>query len=298
MKSSTSSMIFTSLTLSSTTSAFSFMTGGKMHTNTKLSSSTEEFISSSPVVVAEEAFVEGRSTNAITDPLGLYPNSSDERMAGVIEPLEASFEQQDRMITDPLSLYPDPSSTTGVIMSASLPFLPRPVGLGAINQIPGDRGFDPFNLATDSEKLLWYREAEIKHARLAMLASVGWIASEFFDQDIAQLMGMNVVVDEFGRVPSVLNGGLDQINPYFWMEAICAASLLEFMTIRNANQEQPREPGDLNFDPLKFGGEGEYRFEMQESELVNGRLAMLAITSFAVQECLTNDSVVHQLFGL
>merc|ERR1719506_398885 len=103
-------MIFTSLTLSSTTSAFSFMTGGKMHTNTKLSSSTE--------VVAEEAFVEGRSTNAITDPLGLYPNSSDERMAGVIEPLEASFEQQDRMITDPLSLYPDPSSTTGVIMSA------------------------------------------------------------------------------------------------------------------------------------------------------------------------------------
>ena len=45
------------------------------------------------------------------------------------------------------------------------------------------------------------------------------------------------------------------------------------MTIRNANQEQPREPGDLNFDPLKFGGEGEYRFEMQESELVNGRLS-------------------------
>ena len=200
-------MIFTSLTLSSTTSAFSFMTGGNMHTNTKLSSSTEEFISSSPVVVAEEAFVEGRSTNAITDPLGLYPNSSDERMAGVIEPLEASFEQQDRMITDPLALYPDPSSTTGVIMSASLPFLPRPVGLGAINQFPGDRGFDPFNLATDSEKLLWYREAEIKHARLAMLASVGWIASEFFDQDIAQLMG---------RMSSLTSSG---VSPPFSMEA-------------------------------------------------------------------------------
>merc|ERR1719502_2266909 len=35
--------------------------------------------------------------------------------------------------------------------------------------LPGDVGFDK-----NKNSLLWMREAEIKHARLAMLAAVGW----------------------------------------------------------------------------------------------------------------------------
>ena len=31
--------------------------------------------------------------------------------------------------------------------------------------------FDPLMIADNSDKLAWYREAEIKHARLAMLAA-------------------------------------------------------------------------------------------------------------------------------
>ena len=37
---------------------------------------------------------------------------------------------------------------------------------------PGDIGFDPLAIADTPSALVWYREAEVKHARLAMLAAV------------------------------------------------------------------------------------------------------------------------------
>ena len=45
-------------------------------------------------------------------------------------------------------------------------------------QLAGDMGFDPLDLADTPESLAWYREAEVKHARLAMLAAFGWPVSE------------------------------------------------------------------------------------------------------------------------
>ena len=59
--------------------------------------------------------------------------------------------------------------------SIALPFLPRPAALDGSHA--GDYGFDPLGL---SEKLDFYamQEAEVRHARLAMLAVVGWPMSE------------------------------------------------------------------------------------------------------------------------
>ena len=52
-------------------------------------------------------------------------------------------------------------------MSTSIPFLSRPDPL--TGELAGDVGFDPLGLAKNREGLFEYREAEIKHARLAML---------------------------------------------------------------------------------------------------------------------------------
>jgi hypothetical protein len=52
-------------------------------------------------------------------------------------------------------------------MSESLPFMLRPQALDG--SMAGDVGFDPFGFAKTKEDLMYYREAEIKHARLAML---------------------------------------------------------------------------------------------------------------------------------
>ena len=57
---------------------------------------------------------------------------------------------------------------TNVVMSQALPFLPVSDVLRD-SPLAGNAGFDPLHLASSKEQLMWFREAEIKHARLAML---------------------------------------------------------------------------------------------------------------------------------
>merc|ERR1711998_671480 len=53
-------------------------------------------------------------------------------------------------------------------------------------------------------------------------------------------------------------------------------------------------PGDYGFDPLNIakGMSPQARFEMEEAEMLNGRLAMLAITNFALAEFITGNPVI------
>ena len=60
----------------------------------------------------------------------------------------------------------------------------------------GDFGFDPLGF-TEEFDLYTMQEAEIRHARLAMLAVVGWPLSE--------LVAPSFMLQD-GRAPSVLNG--------------------------------------------------------------------------------------------
>lgn len=91
-------------------------------------------------------------------------------------------------------------------MSKALPFAPRPKILDG--SLPGDVGFDPFNFAGgDKATLMNMREAEVKHARLAMLAAVGWPLAELFDGKIAGALGLESALTSTGSSPSVLNGG-------------------------------------------------------------------------------------------
>jgi hypothetical protein len=67
-------------------------------------------------------------------------------------------------------------------------------------------------IASDYERkrrVLWMREAEIKHSRLAMMAAAGWPLSELLDGPLSKLFGMpNVMEKTAGRAPSILNGHL------------------------------------------------------------------------------------------
>ncbi|MGK3756762.1 MAG: hypothetical protein ACI8RD_009076 [Bacillariaceae sp.] len=229
----------------------------------------------------------------VIDPLGLYSQDSPERQSGMIQPLQSGPQAQDKTVFDPLSLYQDKSELTNdVLMSASVPFLKRPAMLDG--SLPGDRGFDPFNFSSDDSKLQWYRESEIKHGRLAMLASVGWVLSELTHNTVASQLNLDSILGFSDKVPSVLNGGLGQTNPLFWIGAIGAAAALESIPTTNDNGDR-REPGDFNFDPLGLGGNDyKQKFDKQEAEIFNGRLAMLGITGFAIQEFFLNDAVINQ----
>jgi hypothetical protein len=64
---------------------------------------------------------------------------------------------------------PAPRKSNAPEMSEAIPFLARPKVL--TKELAGDFGFDPLNFAKNRESLWYYREIEIKHARLAMLVS-------------------------------------------------------------------------------------------------------------------------------
>ena len=223
-------------------------------------------------------------TRPIFDPLGLYAEDSPERMAGLIRPLESSEVQYNKEVQDPLGLYPAYSQELidGIVkaskssynkdvvdplrlyqdtsqvssdgqMSASLPFLPRPALLDGT--LPGDRGFDPFNFASDASALQWQRKAEVKHARLAMLAAVGWPVAELLHKDIASTFDLPILLASGDRVPSVLNDGLSHASfPAFWIAIITAAAVIEIQESVETNLSCMLNPADKGFDPINLGG--------------------------------------------
>ena len=228
----------------------------------------------------------------IFDPLGLYPEDSPERIDGLLVPLESVTQDDKRVVWDPLRLYQDESQVSSKFDSSpSLPFLARPAHLDGT--LPGDRGFDPFNFSSDMNSLQWQRRAEIKHARLAMLAAVGWPIAELAHKSIASSFDLPSMLASADRVPSVLNDGLAHAgNPFFWIAAIAAASAIEMEESVN----EARGVFKLDAADISFGGKSaEGRHYMEEGELFNGRLAMLAVTGFAIQEAFLNSAVVDQI---
>merc|ERR1719407_199903 len=76
--------------------------------------------------------------------------------------------------------------------------------------LAGDMNFDPLQLADSPGKLAWFREAEIKHARLAMLAAFGWPVSE---------------ITNFGKL--LTNDGLGEVNGLYWGAVVALAIFAE-----------------------------------------------------------------------
>merc|ERR1712228_380272 len=135
--------------------------------------------------------------------------------------------------------------------------------------LAGDVGFDPMQLADTPDKLAFYREAEIKHARLAMPAAFGWPVSE--------ITNFGGLLNGDGRAPSLLNGGLGNVNGVYW-----AAEGLD----KQFGKKDDYLPGMLGFDPL-----GADSPAMRNAEITNGRVAMVAITAFALEEAITKAPI-------
>jgi hypothetical protein len=188
----------------------------------------------------------------------------------------------------------EPSTPALPEMSQSMPFMARPATLDG--SMVGDVGFDPLGFAKSQDDLMNYREAEIKHSRLAMLAAAGWPVSELFDRKIANLIGMNPIVDASDRAPSLLNGGLGKISPVYWAAVVIAAGAIDMYGISKSKSNNPSYfPGNLGFDPLGLYPKDEAgQKRMQLAELKNGRLGMIAITAFAFQELVSKLGVVDE----
>lgn len=167
----------------------------------------------------------------------------------------------------------------------------------------GNKGLDPLGFASSPDLLLQYREAELKHARLAMLAAVGWIASEVVHTPLANLFGKDSLLQEGAdsvaeKVPTVLNGGLEAIQPMFWVSFFLFAGVAETWRLLTIS-ENPMNftPGAIGFDPLELYKKEDAKGQaaLQLKEVNNGRLAMLAVAYFAVSEKFGDSAIINSI---
>lgn len=167
------------------------------------------------------------------------------------------------------------------------------------SKIPADVGFDPLGLQTLDLHLFAttgrpkhavlrdYREAELKHGRLAMLATAAWPAQELLEPKLAALCGLpDLLAATNGRSLSLVNGGLEQSRvPTVIVAFVVLAALAEMHA--DDLRVDDYEPGDLRWrtapiDPL-----------FQSSEVWHGRAAMLAIVGVVTYEAVAGSPFFH-----
>jgi hypothetical protein len=151
--------------------------------------------------------------------------------------------------------------------------------------------FDPLGFAekADEATLKRYREAELTHGRVSMLAVIGFLVGE-------KVEGSSFLFDSQITGPAITH--LAQVPVGFWVALTVAIGAAEqkratigFVEPENVPVGKAgllREeyvPGNLGFDPLNLKPEDPAEFfELQTKELQNGRLAMLAAAGFLAQE--------------
>ena len=132
-------------------------------------------------------------------------------------------------------------------------------------------------------KIRFYREVELKHGRVGMLAAVGFLLGEQFHP----LWGGAI------DTPSYLAFQQTPLQT-FWPAVVFLIATIEVYSVFSFNSPFGGEPwsirsdheaGDLGFDPvgLKPAGGAEL-LAMKNAELNNGRLAMLAAAGMIFQE--------------
>ena len=137
-------------------------------------------------------------------------------------------------------------------------------------------------LSETYEPLLpWFRESEIRHGRTAMLAVLGFIATDFvripgemysFESIPKTVDAHDILVEKGPMVQLLMWVGLFDL---IITAPACAATM-----------KGEREPGDFGW--YTFAPETEEGLKAkQESELLNGRLAMMAVGGIATQSIIT-----------
>jgi hypothetical protein len=176
------------------------------------------------------------------------------------------------------------------------PFPVNPTGLAG--SIAPTGFFDPVGLSVgkDAATLRQYREAEIKHGRVCMLASVGLLTQELLKNPIGidgpAIRHLDLLDDkfpEFGELFVLLCAFIEAWNIINKWEPRSETRGLK----RLARLRDDVEPGDLGWDPLGwYPSEPAEQEWIKTKELQNGRLAMLAVAGIAAQELVDGKEVL------
>jgi hypothetical protein len=187
---------------------------------------------------------------------------------GTLKPLAAQAQAAAAQAAGPQATF-DPTTQVGVT---------EPVGF-----------WDPVSLMQErygewksEETFTQWREAEIKHGRLAMMASLGLVAGAF-----NKFPGFEDVPSGFAALQTSTGGA------GFGIVVLLAA----FFEVDFWKQDPSKAPGNFG-DPLGVGAgypESGYSTEMRNKELNHGRLAMSGVGTELLIEYLTKMTPEQQV---
>lgn len=181
-------------------------------------------------------------------------------------------------IAPSVQCYLAPSPNTR--RSAALPFMPWPEALAkAEPALVGDVGFDPLGIAT-KESLPRLRAAELRHSRLAMVATWGWPIGEgglWLAQRLippsSVCTGSGCLVDQTaeGKQAALQLADIGLASEFYWGSLLAIAVWGELQARKGCF-----------FDPLRVWVDADdaERARLELAEIKHGRLAMVAVATY------------------
>eukprot|EP00596_Hydrurales_sp_CCMP1899_P004217 CAMPEP_0119041096 /NCGR_PEP_ID=MMETSP1177-20130426/11247_1 /TAXON_ID=2985 /ORGANISM="Ochromonas sp, Strain CCMP1899" /LENGTH=253 /DNA_ID=CAMNT_0007006827 /DNA_START=33 /DNA_END=794 /DNA_ORIENTATION=+ len=159
--------------------------------------------------------------------------------------------------------------------------------------------FDPVGLCpTDQQGFKKFRESELKHGRIAMVAVLGVVVGEsganFFGSDIGgpAIYQYQIAEGYFNAFSANVLGFALAIEGYNIVNGWQSPKEVTEGGKQLAVLKDNYTPGDLKFDPLGLMPKDKLEKKARSTqEINNGRLAMLAIAGIVAQELVTNEAI-------
>ncbi|KAL9138983.1 Photosystem I chain L-like [Amphidinium carterae] len=144
----------------------------------------------------------------------------------------------------------------------------------------GKYEFDPIGFSKYTELVPWFREAELKHGRIAMLAWVGLVVPDFvrIPGEAYSFEAVPRAIDAHDALNADAGPNFQIILFISIVELCCAKKVFEWNSVETA--------GDYNLTRL-FPEDEEAQTRMRLAELKNGRLAMIAFGGAVTQAVIT-----------
>ena len=160
-----------------------------------------------------------------------------------------------------------------------------------------------FTKDLDLSEVKRFREAEVMHGRVAMMAALGYVIGEStptiaYGMNVHHTIANNQLAETAGT------------DIYFWTVVIPFFLAINFSEAWRANTgwvepggpeplftlRETYYPGDIGFDPFGLKPTDAKEFaNIQSKELSNGRLAMLAVAGFCAQELINGKGILENL---